>query len=47
MAQSVAGAASGPDSSAGAIQLLLRNIDSRTTVILAHRDDTLDSVLGR
>ncbi|OEL20507.1 E3 ubiquitin-protein ligase UPL5 [Dichanthelium oligosanthes] len=46
MAHSAA-AASGPDSSSGAVQLLLRNIDSRTTVIRAQRDDTLDSVLDR
>ncbi|TVU05242.1 hypothetical protein EJB05_48400, partial [Eragrostis curvula] len=42
--------ASEPDSSAaapGAVQLLLRNIDSRTTVVRAQREDTVGSVLGR
>ncbi|CAO2184180.1 unnamed protein product [Urochloa humidicola] len=38
-------ATSEPGSSTGAVQLLLRNLDSRTTVIRAQLDDTLDSVL--
>ncbi|KAL6644575.1 hypothetical protein ACP70R_016183 [Stipagrostis hirtigluma subsp. patula] len=45
-----AAAAMEPDSSAtssGAVQLLLRNIDSRTSVIRARREETLDEVLGR
>jgi len=42
-----AAAASERDSSSGAVQLLLRNIDSTTTVIRVRREDTLDSVLGR
>ncbi|PVH37148.1 hypothetical protein PAHAL_6G256800 [Panicum hallii] len=46
MAQSAA-AASGPDSSSVAVQLLVRNIDSRTTVMRAQRGDTLESVLDR
>ncbi|XP_039854576.1 E3 ubiquitin-protein ligase UPL5-like isoform X2 [Panicum virgatum] len=32
---------------AGAVQLLLRNVDSRTTVIRARREDTVGSVLDR
>ncbi|KAG2584881.1 hypothetical protein PVAP13_6KG352006 [Panicum virgatum] len=40
-----AAAASERDSSSGAVQLLLRNIDSTTSVIRARREDTLDSVL--
>ncbi|CAO2207197.1 unnamed protein product [Urochloa humidicola] len=44
---SAAAAASEPGSSSGAVQLLLRNLDSRTTVIRAQLDDTLDSVLHR
>ncbi|CAO2169578.1 unnamed protein product [Urochloa humidicola] len=42
-----AAAALEPDPSSGIVQLLLRNIDSRTTVIRAQREDTLDSVLDR
>ncbi|CAL5013370.1 unnamed protein product [Urochloa decumbens] len=48
MAPPAAAAASEPgSSSSGAVQLLLRNLDSHTTVIRAQRDDTLDSVLHR
>ncbi|KAF8690169.1 hypothetical protein HU200_041412 [Digitaria exilis] len=48
MAPSAAAATSVPDdSTSGTVQLLLRNFDSRTTVIRAHREDTLDSVLHR
>jgi len=45
--RAAAAAASERDSSSGAVQLLLRNIDSTTTVIRVRREDTLDSVLGR
>ncbi|PAN36092.1 hypothetical protein PAHAL_6G256900 [Panicum hallii] len=40
-----AAAASERDSSSGTVQLLLRNIDSTTTVIRVRREDTLESVL--
>ncbi|PAN36088.1 hypothetical protein PAHAL_6G256700 [Panicum hallii] len=39
------GAAAAPET--GAVQLLLRNVDSRTTVIRARREDTVGSVLDR
>nr|CAB3481367.1 unnamed protein product [Digitaria exilis] len=48
MAQSAAAAsAADSSSSSGIVQLLLRNIDSRTTVVQAQPDETLDSVLAR